>query len=243
MLTPMPALENHHDLPAEALNRLAQDDPWAMYLVVRYQHPFLIQDLLAAGAEATIRCYDEWADTDSHREAFAAWRERSFRKIALRADEKQWSRLLEEFDCTLGCVDGEPVVACLPPLRKSERPQLLKRLQAYSPEAKSVLANKVEAPFIELLINGSVEMSAGKMLAQVAHGALMCVWSQLRDQPALESAWAAWAKGGQRCQVRRLSGYEWRLRVERGDCVVVRDGGLTEVAAGSQTVAAFAPRL
>src|SRR3954454_8334902 len=88
-------------------------------------------------------------------------------KVVLRArSPSQWERVLEEPHA----VGGDGVVA-LPPRRRSERSETLRKIQAMSTE----LAPPPEwasAPVLYAL-NPGVRMSSGKTLAQIAHAAVM----------------------------------------------------------------------
>jgi peptidyl-tRNA hydrolase len=241
----MPELPNpltNDEIAARA--RAEQADPLAMYLVVRRSQ---IGDVSAAGfieagAQATVRCVDEYLDEPAHAEAFREWYAGSFRKITLRADEKQWARLHEEFDLALGLDPFQlainrdwPVMAALPPLRKSERPQLLKRMQAFKGDPFTLPA--FEHPYksaVTLVVNDQVEMSLGKTVAQAGHAALVLLKLAAGDWQHV------WRENEMPFQVRSAAG-RWDEILERYECAVIRDAGITEVAPRSATVLAIAP--
>lgn len=224
--------------------RAEQDDPLAMYLVVRQAYLDIVDaaGLIEAGAQATVRCVDEYLDDPAHTDAFHEWYAGSFRKITLRADEKQWARLHEEFDLALGLDPFHnmlgydlPVVAALPPLRKSERPQLLKRLQAFKGEPFQLPAfETAAADAVTLVVNDAVEMSLGKTIAQAGHAALVLL--KLK-----QGGWQQdWRQAELPFRVRSAGG-AWETVIERNECAVIRDAGITEVAPRSATVLAIAP--
>lgn len=241
----MPELLNplsNDEIAARA--RAEQDDPLAMYLVVREARvPDLpAAALIEAGAQATVRCVDEYLNDPAHAESFHEWYAGSFRKITLRADEKQWLRLHDEFDLALGFDSFEqtlgvdfPSVAALPPLRKSARPQLLKRLQAFKGDELTLPAfESVSTDSITLVVNDAVEMSVGKTVAQAGHAALVL----LKLKPG---AWQqAWRERELPFLVRSADG-SWDEIIDQHECAVIRDAGITEVAPRSATVLAVAP--
>lgn len=213
-LTQMPEIENAHDEEMAARLRAEQPDPSVMYLVVREEAQVPFAKLAAAAAGAARRCVAEWADEPHWREPFADWFAGSFRKVAVRASEREWQVLKELDHVELGDV------ICLPPRLKSARERVLKRLQAYKGELD--LPAFEAGPGLNLAVNAAVAMTAGKALAQLAHGALM-----QGGDAALE------------VHVGRVARDRWQQLVDDEEVAVVRDAGLTEIAAASETVLAF----
>ena len=87
-----------------------------------------------------------------------------------------------------------------------------------------------------LWLNPGLEMTAGKAMAQVGHGAQLAWWrlpSKARD---------GWLASGFALAVRTATAQRWAMLVE-SDLPLVRDGGFTEVAPGSCTVVADHPAL
>jgi peptidyl-tRNA hydrolase len=67
---------------------------------------------------------------------FDRWEQSSFRKIVLRADDKEWNKLKEQLECFLvidagltQIVAGSETCIGLWPMKKSEAPKIIKRLQ------------------------------------------------------------------------------------------------------------------
>ncbi len=67
---------------------------------------------------------------------FDSWMQDSFRKIVLRAKDGQWEKLKEQLECYVvrdagftEVAPGSETVIGLWPMRKSQRPDILKRLQ------------------------------------------------------------------------------------------------------------------
>ena len=127
----MSEARNPHDDPEAVRARSEQEDPWVMYLVVRRERLPSLAELLAASATAAVRCVDQWRDHPTWREGFDAWLARSFRKVCLRASEKDWAKL-QGYDQGLGHARGGPVLCALPPRTKSQRDKLLVNLQAFT---------------------------------------------------------------------------------------------------------------
>ena len=239
---PMPVHDSPQDDPEADRARAAQEDPWVMHLVVRMERPVALEALLAAAARATVDAYT-LADDPRYTESFRAWEARSFRKVCLRAAERDWPRVLE-LPAGSGKVGGVEVVRALPPRLRSAREKLLARLQALTdpPEGAPVAAEPPagdQQPVMLFVINASVPMRAGKMTAQVAHAVLMC---EAALAPRYPEAFAGWDLAGRPCAVRLAPPGVWEALCRTEDCVVVRDAGLTEVTPGAQTVMALAPR-
>lgn len=230
-------ITNHLDHDAERLRRMAQEDPWVMYLVARRERLDQPQLVVAAAAQATILCVEALA-TGEHAEAFEAWFAHSFRKVTLRANEREWEALVADHP---HIADRSGCVLALPPIRKSERPRLLTKLQACKGDVETV--EKAPAPFrdeaVNLVINADLSMSLGKAASQAGHVALILHRHLAnRDSELL----AEWQKAGHPFTVSAATGDLWvSLRADKLTAVC-RDAGLTEVASGSETVLARAPR-
>jgi hypothetical protein len=153
-------------------------------------------------------------------------------KVCLRArSPSQWEQVLELPHALAGDPDGE-AMAALPPRRRSERGPVLERLQAMSTDLGPPPDTLREAPgAVTYLLNPALEMSSGKVVAQVAHAAVMAA-----------EALPDWAAAG--CPGRLLApAARTFAALERGDepAAHVVDAGLTEVAPGTVTVLALAP--
>jgi peptidyl-tRNA hydrolase len=125
-------------------------------------------------------------------------------------------------------------VAALPPRRRSERGPLLERLQAMSTDLGSPPADAPPVPgAVTYLLNPDAPMSSGKTLAQIAHAAVMAADSGLDE-------WVAAGCPGQVLAPARDAFAAAAARDDLAGCVA--DAGLTEVAPGTITVVALAPR-
>jgi peptidyl-tRNA hydrolase len=242
----MPILSNPFDAPEAVRAREDQSDPLAMYLVVRRERINGLADLAVASARATLSVA-RLADKPDLAARFAAWYAGSFRKITLRAGERDWARLLEQ-ESPLGLDDAaDPCVAALPPLAKSARSGFLRGLQAYvlpTGELSSTeLEIDLERPTLLLSVNPSLTMSAGKFAAQIGHAVLLArrAISELGAGEAWRASLAAWEAQGEAVAFVRSSVAGWAACLAERDCVVVTDSGLTEIEPGSHTIAALRP--
>jgi peptidyl-tRNA hydrolase len=186
-----------------------------MFIVVRRRSTRSFAELATAAAVATRRCAHRYREDDRWRDGFDDWWRHSFRKVCLRAEPHEWEGIR--------ALDHERVgdVACLPPVRRSARSRVLARMQTLSDEAGPLPELDGTVPgALTLVVATDLGMSSGKTLAQIGHAALMAG----RDlEPGLEIRVAG--AGGQR----------WVALV--GSAItIVRDGGLTEIAEGSETV-------
>lgn len=124
--------------------RRDQEDPLVMYLIFNETLNMSPQKLAAQCGHAVSIMYEylikeciiNGTKTDLL-DTFNLWRDTSFRKIILKADEKEWKKIIEEHDCIevtdagLTEVDpGSKTVLGLFPIRKSQRGRTLKRLRA-----------------------------------------------------------------------------------------------------------------
>jgi peptidyl-tRNA hydrolase len=208
------------------------NDPLAMYYVVRKDARMWLSQAMALAGAAAVRCSDDLSGDPRFAEEFAAWAERP-RKVALRASAEEIAALRAELS---GAFLAQTLL-CLPPMRKSDRPALLAALRPFTdaPRPKEDMP-ATEPGALVYAIRPGVVKTMGKLMAQAGHAALMFV----REQP---DAARRWREAGMPGTVREVDGEEWeRLKAEPG-AVVVRDAGLTQVEAGTETVIALAPTL
>jgi len=194
------------------------DDPLVMYIVVRRRTTRTFAELAVAAALATRRCAHRYRGDERWRDGFEDWWRHSFRKVCLRAEPRDWE--------DVRALDHERVgdVACLPPVRRSARDRVLVRMQTLSDEAG--LLPELDDPVpgvLTLVVATDLDMSSGKVLAQIGHAALMA-----NLDPALG------------VRVVGAGGESWAALAGRA-AAVVRDGGLTELAPGSETVLVLEP--
>lgn len=240
----MPVFEHDKDQPDSIEARAAQEDPSVMYLVVRKTHGASLEELLVASAWATLHALAEWGAHPRYAAEFAHWSNHSFRKVCLRASDKDFARVTE-LDGGDGRVRDEAIVRALPPRRKSAREKLLVQLQAYTAEASELPSHAIETDddglVMVFVLNGAVPMRAGKLVAQIGHAVLLAVSVFARSEVDRD-ALTRWLESGMRAVVRRADADTWEALKREERCALVRDAGLTEVAQGSETFLALCPR-
>lgn len=198
-------------------------DPLRMFLVLRRGAIGTLERAAVLGGAAAIACVREF-------EIDPEWRERPG-KVCLRARNlAQWEAVLEEPHAMAGDAQGESVAA-LPPRRRSERGPLLEKLQAMSSDLGAAPTEVAGARPGEVtyVLNPELEMSSGKVVAQVAHAAVMAA-----------AALPAWAQAGAPGRLVAPRGFA-ELAAREDLAARVVDAGLTEVAPGTVTVLALAP--
>ena len=202
---------------------MSDDDPYAMYYVVRKDARLTWGQSMATAGAAAVACRRRFRDDERFRPAFDAWDERP-RKIALRASAEEIDEVARELPCA---VEGDDLL-CLPPMRKSERPQILVDMRPFTdaPRPKEEPAEP-ERPALAYVIRPGVIKTMGKAMAQAGHAAT-AAWVELGLEPSPAVVRAAGDEGWQ-----RLRGAP--------DTIVVADGGHTQVAPGTETVIALAP--
>lgn len=202
-------------------------DPLRMFLVLRRGAVESLERAVVLGGAAAVACVRAF-------EPPPEWVERPG-KVCLRArNPSQWEQVLAEPHAIAGDPGGESVVA-IAPRRRSERGPALERLQAMSSELAPLPtgAPGADARRLTYVINPRCPMSSGKLVAQVAHAAVLAAGTG-----ALES----WVAAG--CPARAVvpgpDAYDALCR--DGDLAArVVDAGLTEVPPGTLTVVALAP--
>jgi peptidyl-tRNA hydrolase len=216
------------------------DDPYRMYLVVRRG---AFEDLETGGVlagAAAVACVRRFSQDPERAEAVQAWRERPG-KVTLRARGGQWEEVLRSEDFAhAGDLDGAAVLA-LPPMRRSERSELIARkLQAFASELSPPPA--VEAApepdpdgRMTYIVNPSLEMSTGKTIAQVAHAATMSAATGRVEDWVARGCPGRVVVPASRRLFDALCTDAGRLSAK------VEDAGLTEVPPGTITVLAVPP--
>jgi peptidyl-tRNA hydrolase PTH2 len=193
-----------------------------MFLVLRRGAVGTLERAAVLGGAAAVACVRSF-------QIDPEWRERPG-KVCLRArNPAQWAAVLEEPHALAGDPAGESVAA-LPPRRRSERGPLLERLQAMSSDLGPAPTELADGDGVTYVLNPELDMSSGKVVAQVAHAAVMAA-EALPD-------WAAAGAPG-----RLVAPRGFAALAARDDLAArVIDAGLTEVAPGTVTVLALPPR-
>lgn len=136
--------QDHNSIEAVAA-RASQQDPLIMYLVVRESLNMSIGKTAAQCAHASQMLLLKYIDLKFQDKenpkliTFNQWLQSSFRKVVLRADDKEFNKLKFEYcsDSMVVVVDsglteieaGSETVIGLFPIYKSQVPKMIKRLQ------------------------------------------------------------------------------------------------------------------
>lgn len=208
------------------------DDPLVMYYVVRKDVPLALEQAMPLAGAAAVACREELAPDPRFADAFEQWSARP-RKVALRASAEE----LDELRLTLPGAFAEPGLLCLPPMRRSDRPPLLAALRPFTdaPRPKEPPAPGDPEGALVYTIRPGVIRTTGKAMAQAGHAALMA--ADALDADAARS----WRAAGHPGVVQTVDADEWEGLKERPGALVVTDAGLTQVAAGTETVIALPP--
>ncbi len=203
-----------------------------MYYVVRKDARLWLSQAMALAGAAAVRCSDELRGDPRFEDLFAAW-DRRPRKVALRASAEEIDALREG----LAGAWIEDTVLCLPPMRKSDRPALLEALRPFTdaPRPRDEPEPPASAALVYAIRPGVVK-TTGKAMAQAGHAALLFA----AEQPRAADAWRAAGMPG---EVREVDDEQWACLKADPRAIVVRDAGLTQVEAGTETVVALPPDL
>jgi hypothetical protein len=198
------------------------DDPLRMFLVVRRGAFETLEDAAVLGGLAAVTCVRRFERDPAHADAFREWRPRPG-KVCLRArNAAQWEAVLELPHAAIG-----DAVAALPPRRRSERGLALERLQAMATDLGDP-PSEPRGHGLTYVLNPKLDMSSGKVVAQVAHAAVMAA-DALPGWPGIPARLCAPPRG------------EFDALCRRDDLAArVVDAGLTEVPPGTVTVLAVA---
>jgi peptidyl-tRNA hydrolase len=209
-----------------------------MHLVVRKDHALGRGQAMALAGAGAVRCVDELAESERWAAAFRAWRPRP-RKVALRASAEELEGLRRRLDGVAVESDHGLSLLCLPPRRRSDVDAAVVALAPYTdPPRRADPPAPPAGPLLRYVLPRGVLRTTGKAMAQAGHAALECADELGRTHA---EAFAAWRAAGRPGEVRLAEPGEWaRVRAAPG-AVVVSDAGLTQVAPGTETVAALAP--
>jgi peptidyl-tRNA hydrolase len=146
-----------HNSPIVIAERINQEDPLVMYLIVRESLGMTPGKMCAQCAHASqmilLKCINDGRDWErAHNDdwveqivperfnRFYQWLDSSFRKVTLTADDKEWNKVKAELpaDDIVMVVDagltqipsGSETVIAVWPMYRSARPKILRKLQA-----------------------------------------------------------------------------------------------------------------
>jgi len=224
-----------------AMQDTARDegDQYALPFVVRAERaaPPARTDALECAARVVLTLLtDPRSDGDGEwAAAIRAWEDARIRKVVRRARGAAWDRVQDLPGITLTHRTAQ--VRVFPPVPVDDWPPELARLQVSGTDFDDPERPAPPAPAQPTMwITPEIPMTAGKAMAQAAHGAQLGWWRL----PAADRV--AWAAAGFDLAVRTATAAQWARLLASG-LPVVRDGGFTEVAAGSLTVIADHPAL
>ncbi|MCH5642988.1 peptidyl-tRNA hydrolase [Gordonia sp. ABSL49_1] len=216
-------------------------DVLAMQMVLRIEKsdpPDRAELLVAAARAVALLCLDDRAGRDGPwAPSLDAWCDARIRKIARRARGAQWLAAQEVWGVTAG--EGAAQARALVPGRVGDVDRRISRLQIGGTEVDGGLPADPPTTGVCLWVNPDLEMTVGKLAAQVGHASMLAV--RLLD----EASTLAWRESGCPLSVCVADSVRWRSLLAAdasGAAVAVRDAGFTEIAPGSVTVIAEVTR-
>ncbi len=235
--TPAPVPESpFHDGPTD--RDQAQQFVLPLVLHLEKTDPPARTDALRTAARAVLTILSderslgdgEWAG------AMRDWQDARIRKVVRRARGAEWRKAAALDGITVTGEDGAEV-RVFPPIPLDGWPKELAKLQVSGTDLEDPEPPAAPDPAGPVLwLNPDLDMSAGKTMAQVGHGAQLAWW-ELGDTERM-----AWREAGFPLAVATPGAERWR-ELTVGGLPVVRDAGFTEIAPGSCTVVADHPAL
>ena len=212
------------------------DAPLALQLAARVEKidPPSTAAICAAAVLATIGLLEDERSRPGGRwhDAVAAWNGDRIRKLVRRGRASSWERAQVPDGVTVER-DGAEVRAYVPgPL--DEAPEALAKLQIKSTALDEVERIDVvpDVPGLIIGVTPLVEMSWGKQAAQCAHAGQ---WAWMRSDSDVVARWSA---AGRPLTIVHPTPALW-AEVADAAPVQIRDGGYTEVPAGTRTAVAW----
>ncbi len=222
--------------PSEVILDRDSMPQFVLPLVVRVERasPPERTDALEGAAQAVLTLLSDPRATDGEWAGqVRAWEAGRIRKVVRRARGAGWQRVLALPGITV--TQGSAEVRVHPPVPVGDWPPELARLQVAGTDLADPAPPPEPGPATPVLwLNPGLEMTAGKAMAQVGHGAQLAWWRLPR------AARADWLASGFALTVRTATAHRW-AKLAESDLPLVRDGGFTEVAPGSCTVIAEHP--
>lgn len=214
------------------------DDPWAMYYVLRSDRSLSFAQAMALGGAGAVACADRFRHSDRWAANFTAWQALTYPKVALRANAERFEGLAALDGALIATAVG-PTAICLPPRRKSEREPQLVELSPFTDAKRPAEVPDPPSGALVYVIRPNVLKSMGKAIAQAGHAALGVADQMTASYGAELARWRAQGMAG---EVRLADECAWERVKAEVDCVVIRDAGYTQVAAGTETVLGIPPR-
>lgn len=212
-------------------------DVLAMQMVLRIEKsdpPERTELLTAAARAVALLCLDDRACGDGPwAEPMTAWCDARIRKIARRARGAHWlaAQEVSGVTATVGTAQARAFV----PGRVGDVDRRISRLQIGGTEVDGTLPSAPVGSGVRLWVNPELEMTVGKLAAQVGHGSMLAV--KLLDEASAHR----WRDAGcplQVCLADRDRWSELLVADAHARAIAVRDAGFTEIAPGSVTVIA-----
>jgi PTH2 family peptidyl-tRNA hydrolase len=169
---------------------------------------------------------------------YARWHDGSMAKVVLRAEPDEIALLARTRDgLTIPELPDTPQVAVFRP-RSKDQASFLAHLKLYSGRlARTPLAEWPQGSPVALLVNGDLDLSAGKLAAQVAHAAL-----EVQARVGRAAAWSDWLDLGMPLALVRVARRDLLDLIDRGEAFGVEDEGRTEIPPGTIAAAGVPPR-
>lgn len=225
--------------------RMERDRPPSWHAAIR----------LAASGAARI-CLDPRVGTDPDwRQAIADYAAGHIRKVTRRGRGAQWEATADLAGLTLA--DGETEVRVLLPGLVSELDKRVGKLQvggtdAAIDEPPAELADRSAEEVLRVWVPEEPVMTLGKTMAQTGHAGMIAAALLAAGGAGPGSAVHRWYASGCPVDARRAGPQLWRELCSRvadpaagwhdHRLLAVRDAGFTEIAPGTVTVIAAAPR-
>lgn len=194
--------------------------------------PPLVDDIFAAAARSVIELLDDERSQPGGEwhEAVAAWNGARIRKIMRRGRASAWLRAQEVPGVTVQV--GTAQVRAFVPGPLDEAPRDLAKLQIQSTalDEPSLISERpgIEPGELVIAVTPDLEMSWGKLAAQCAHA------GQRAWERAAPTSRDRWRVGGSSVRVLHPDAGLWD-ELRAGPVEEIRDGGFTEIPAGSLT--------
>ncbi len=215
---------------------MTEESPLALQLGVRVERNRApaVADICRAAALATIELLADRrsAPGGAWHEAVAAWNGARIRKLVRRGRGSAWLRATEAEGVTVS-LDGVEVRAFVPgPMAEVAGPVAKLQIQSTDLPAPARVDHVAPVGGLTLAVTPDVDMSWGKQAAQCAHAAQRAWMTTGPDEQA------AWARAGRPIRVVHPTPELWRELLDSAT-TVIRDGGYTEIPAGTTTTCAW----
>lgn len=214
------------DLGRSAWQIEEQDEPYSLPIVVHLEKDSVADERefykAVALSMANLVVEPRWE------ESVAAWMAGRFRKVVRKARGATWNKATSAAENIHTVTSNGAEVAIFEPHKISSVPDHIRKLQVQGidfPNVTPVNVEDVHSPdglTVVVSINPELEMSSGKVAAQVAHA------TQLLFMKSEAEKVVKWIESGASFEV-----IEWE---NAPNTVEIVDAGLTEIPAGSFTV-------